>query len=52
MIVARVPVSHLNKIGINDEWDRLDKKYPPSHYVSCLESRNDEVPCFENEPQL
>lgn len=51
-IVARVDVSHLNKLGVTTVWDRLDEKYHPSMYVSCLESRNDEVRCFENEPKL
>jgi len=47
-VVARVNVSHLNERGINAEWDRLDEKYPSGNYISCLESRNDEVRTFEN----
>jgi len=34
--VARVDVSHLNKKGKEAEWDRLDAKYPPGDYQSCL----------------
>ena len=50
--VCRVDVAHLNKRGINSEWDRVDAKYPKEKYISCLESGGDELRCFENEPQL
>jgi hypothetical protein len=49
LVIARVDVSHLNKKGITLEWDRIDSKYPTTRYISTLESRNDEVACFENE---
>ena len=50
--VCRVDVSLLNKRGIQKEWDRLDEKYDPEIYISCLESTNDDLPCFENDPEL
>lgn len=50
--VARIDVSHLNKRGRNAEWDRLDEKYPTDIYISCFEQTNDDLPCFENEPEL
>lgn len=48
--VCRVDVSQLNKKGIELEWDRLDKKYPVSAYISCFEQTNDKLPLFENDP--
>ena len=50
--VCRVSVGHLNKRGINDEWDRVDAKYPSEFYISCLEGVDQELRCFEDEPEL
>lgn len=46
-VVARVDVNHLNKKGINTEWDRLDLKFPTREYISCFEQTQLEMPCFE-----
>lgn len=50
-IICRMDVNHLNKRGINAEWDKLDKKYPPSAFASCLESTQVEMECFELDPK-
>jgi hypothetical protein len=42
MVKAQVDVSHLNKKGINQEWDRLDSKFP--EHISSLNDQTSEYP--------
>lgn len=48
--VAQIDVNHLNKRGINEEWDRLSKKYLPEIYLSSLTRTNQEMRIFQDEP--
>jgi hypothetical protein len=48
MVIKRVDVGHLSKSGREAEWDKLDKDFPPSEYVSCFEQSNSELPVFES----
>lgn len=45
-IVAQIDVSHLNKKGINQKWDELEKQFPKDKYQSCLTECNQERPSF------
>lgn len=47
--VARFDVSHLNKKGVNDEWDRIDEMFPKDKYTRCLESSHSELACFNKQ---
>jgi len=47
-LVAQVDISHLSKKGIEQEWDRLDAKFP--NHLSALNTQKREVSprFFEN----
>lgn len=49
-IVAQVDVNHLNKRGIDNEWDKLDKEYKPTHFVTSLITVDREMREFKDEP--
>lgn len=51
-VVARVDVSNWNKKGVTSVWDEIDKKFPNNAYISCLESTNEELRCFEPGPNF
>ncbi len=48
LTVKRIDVSHLNKKGRETEWDKLDKEFPPEHYITCYETSKLELPVFSN----
>ncbi|WP_343321393.1 hypothetical protein [Sphingobacterium multivorum] len=48
---AQVDISHLNKKGVDLEWNRLEKKYP-NHLMCEVSSKRDLAPhFFENDPK-
>lgn len=49
-IVAQVDVNHLNKKGIEAEWDKLEKKYPKENYISSLVIVDHPMLEFQDEP--
>jgi len=49
-IVAQVDVNHLNKKGIDEEWNRLESKYNTTDFVSSLTTVERELRLFEDEP--
>jgi len=49
--VAQIDVNHLNKRGIDEEWDRLSKIYPKEIFLSSLTETNQEMRTFQEDPQ-
>lgn len=47
---AVIDVNHLNKRGINEEWNMMELKYPTDLYVGSLTETQTELRTFQDEP--
>lgn len=46
IVIKRIDVGHLNKVGRALEWAKLDDEFPPSEYVTCYETSQSPLPVF------